>query len=403
MTSASAQSKVTTARQVMLRACCLLLGLSAITGTALAQEPGDIFKTEIFLSPIGGLTSGDQADHDYPRLSGKILAMSEFTQFVGIRDGNGEIPRSHWHSIQPTVEAALAWQWNRQFFIGAKTSFNSAVNVTEDNAFSDLGMDMKNLFASYRGDNYALYAGKFDIGFGDGWHVIDGLYSGFTSDYRYEGVTGLGGRYSLGDGSAGQHSLSMVLFRRDDSVLNRRLSFDDGLIERDNDSMAGMSNRLSSFIVSYDFARLPGLNSLSGGIDAGRLQADEGDDANVLSARLRFDHTLADGWDLSWYNEATFSDAYKGAPVSNGNAVTALTLSHGRWQFAAATALRKINASASDIAQFGLLSGWDWGISGTVTYVTPIGIILQSGLTHQKDQSLDINQGVMRIAYQMQF
>src|SRR3546814_946955 len=43
----------------------------------------------------------------------------------------------------------------------------------------------------------ALYGGKIDVGYGDDWHVIDGLYSGFTEGSEYRGAVGLGARRTL--------------------------------------------------------------------------------------------------------------------------------------------------------------------------------------------------------------
>jgi hypothetical protein len=89
--------------------------------------------------------------------------------------------------------------------------------------------------------------------------------------------------------------------------------------------------------------------------------------------------------------------------VSNGNGVTSVSLSRDRWQLTATAAVRKLSGSGQKLAQYGLLDDTDWGISGAVTYVTPMGFIVQAGLTHQRDQALRINQGVFRIAYQAGF
>jgi len=367
---------------------------------ALAQDAPDIFKTEIFLTPYSQLGEGE--DH-YPRLNGRFLLLNEYTGYVGIRDDNGQIPRSHWSSVQPTVEAALVWQLTQQFSIRSKATLDSASNETKDSAYSDLGVGMKNLFAAYTADSYALYGGKMDLGFGDAWHIIDGLYSGFTEGSEYRGSIGVGGRHTFGAAGHGTHSLAAVLFKRDDTRLNRRLSFDRGFVRPD--APPPFSNQLESFIVSYDFRDLPGWEGISGGVDAGRLHAEpgQGESANTVSARLRYDATLAGGWNLGWFNEATFSSAFLGIPVSNGNGVTSISLSRDRWQITTTAAVRKLSGNDDRLARYGLKDGWDWGVSGAVTYVTPIGIIVQAGLTHQTDQALRINQGVFRIAYQAGF
>src|SRR5690606_17913560 len=86
-----------------------------------AQDAGDIFKTEIFLTPYSEL--GDEQD-PYPRFNGRILALTGYTNYFGIRDDNGQIPRSHWSSTQPQVESAFVLQLTDRFSIRAKATLN---------------------------------------------------------------------------------------------------------------------------------------------------------------------------------------------------------------------------------------------------------------------------------------
>jgi len=377
-----------------------LVGLVCAMSQVSAQEARDIFKTEIFLTPYSEL--GDEQG-DYPRLNGRFLLMTGYTGYFGVRDDSGQIPRSHWSSVQPTAEAALVLQMTQRFSIRAKATFDSSNNEIKDNAFSDLGVGLDNLFAAYTADNYALYGGKMDLGFGDAWHVIDGLYSGYNENSEFRGSIGVGGRYTLNTAGAGAHSVAAVLFKSDDTSLNHRLSFEQGFIGPDQPP--AFSDQMKSFILSYDFRELPGLEGLSGGLDVGQLHMDpdQGKSANTVSFRLQYETAVGQGWNVSWFNEATFSSAFRGAPVSNGNGVTSVSLARDRWQLTATAAARKLSGSDEKLARFGLQDELDWAVSAAVTYLTPVGIIVQAGLTHQRDQSLLINQGVFRIAYQMGF
>lgn len=385
-------------RTPRLAAAALLLAWAA--QGAWAQQAQDIFKTEIFLTPYSDLSGGDDS---YPRLNGRFLLMTGYTGFFGVRDDNGQLPRSHWSSVQPTAEAALVLQLTRAFSVRTKATFNSSTNDTQDNAFSDLGVTLDNLFAAYTADNYALYGGKMDLGFGDAWHVVDGLYSGFNENSEFRGSIGVGGRYTLDTAGRGAHSVAVILFKRDNTAMNRRFSLDGGLLGPDEPPL--FSDQLKSFVVSYDFRDLPGLPGVSGGVDAGRLHLDpdQGKSANTVSARLSYDTPLGNAWHLNWFNEAAYSSAFRGAPVANGNGVTSVSLSRDRWQVTATAAARKLTGGGQTLARHGLQDGTDWGVSGAVTYVTPLGLIVQAGLTHQRDQALRINQGVFRIAYQAGF
>lgn len=383
-----------------LRRAALGVLLAATAPGLWAQEARDIFKTEIFLTPYSEL--GDEVE-SYPRIDGRFLLMSGYTGFFGIHDDRDQIPRSHWSSVQPTGEAAFVLQLTRELSIRSKATLNSSTNETKDNAFSDLGVDLENLFVAYTADHYALYGGKMDLGFGDAWHVIDGLYSGFTQNAEFRGSLGLGARYSVATADTGVHSVAAVLFGRDDTGLNHRLSLQDGFIRPDQPPP--FSDQLKSFILSYDFRAPRGLGGLSAGIDVGRLHVEptQGVSANTVSARVHYDTTLGNAWNLTWFNEATFASAFQGAPVSNGNGVTSLSLSRDRWQLTATAAVRKLTGRQQKLAQFGLLDDIDWAVSGAVTYVTRSGFIVQAGLTHQRDQGLRINQGVFRVAYQAAF
>ena len=385
-------------RAPRLAAAALLLAWAA--QGAWAQQAQDIFKTEIFLTPYSDLSDGDDS---YPRLNGRFLLMTGYTGFFGVRDDNGQLPRSHWSSVQPTAEAALVLQLTRAFSVRTKATFNSSANDTRDNAFSDLGVNLDNLFAAYTADNYALYGGKMDLGFGDAWHVVDGLYSGFNENSEFRGSIGVGGRYTLDTAGRGAHSVAVILFKRDNTAMNRRFSLDGGLLGPDEPPL--FSDQLKSFVMSYDFRDLPGLPGVSGGVDAGRLHLDpdQGKSANTVSARLSYDTPLGNAWQLNWFNEVTYSSAFRGAPVANGNGVTSVSLSRDRWQVTATAAARKLTGGGQTLARHGLQDGTDWGVSGAVTYVTPLGLIVQAGLTHQRDQALRINQGVFRIAYQAGF
>lgn len=383
-----------------LRGACGVALLVAAAQGAFAQEAPDRFKTEIFLTPYSEL--GEEQDA-YPRLNGRFLLMTGYTGFFGVRDQGGQIPRSHWRSVQPTAESALVLQLTQRFSIRTKATFNSSTNEPRNNAFSDLGADLDNLFAAYTADNYALYGGKMDLGFGDAWHVIDGLYTGFNENSEFRGSIGLGGRYTLDTPGSGMHSVAAVLFKRDDTGLNHRLSVERGFIRPD--APPPFSGDMKSFILSYDFRNLPGLERLSGGVDAGRLYVDpgQGSSSNTVSARLRYDAPLGDDWNLGWFNEATHASAFRGVPVANGTGVSSVSLSRGRWQLTATAAARKLSGGAGKLARYGLRDETDWALSGAITYVSALGLIAQAGLTHQRDQGTRLNQGVFRIAYQAGF
>lgn len=372
---------------------------------AFAQQANDPFKTEIFLSPDGLPGYTTRSDAQYPKLNGRFLLLTGDTRYFSVRDASGALNTSHWSSIQPTSEVAFALQLSPHFSILAKSTLGSFDAPPEDNAFSNLGIELNNLFAAYRGKNYAFYTGKVDLGFGDGWHVIDGVYNGFTEDFKYPGALSIGGRFTFASVASGTHSLAAALFKRDDTILGRRFLFNDGLEPSHDTSLPGYATLPESFILSYDVKDIPGLNGFSGGVDVGRLQAgsETNQSANAVSIRMLYGAAITKNWRLSLFNEATFADAFQGKPVITGNAVSSVSLSRDSWQFTVTAAARKLSAEEDRLADFGFASDWDWGVSGTVTYATPFAVILQAGVMRQRDQSLTLNQGVFRVAYQAGF
>src|SRR3546814_5389607 len=111
----------------------MILPIMALAATASAQDARDISKTEIFLTPYSEM--GDGQEH-YPRINGRVLALTGYTHYFGIRDDNGQIPRSDWSSTQPQIEGAFVLQLTKRLSVRTKASFNSSTQDTQDNAFS---------------------------------------------------------------------------------------------------------------------------------------------------------------------------------------------------------------------------------------------------------------------------
>src|SRR3546814_7934462 len=95
---------------------------------------------------------------------------------------------------------------------------------------------------------------------------------------------------------------------RDNSGLDHRYSFDDGFISPSQPPL--FSDQLKSFVLSYDFRDLPGLEHISGGVDIGQLHAQpgHGETANTISARLHYDAPLSNGWNIGWRSEEHTSE-----------------------------------------------------------------------------------------------
>ncbi|MCX5592402.1 hypothetical protein [Alcaligenes endophyticus] len=371
----------------------------ALSMSVSAQEDGDLFKTQIFLTPYSQMGNWQQST---PRISGRVLAMTGYTRYLGVRDGYAQIPRSSWMSTQPSIEGAFVVQLTEQLSIRTKAGIDSSSNETRNNSFSDLGGDMDNLFLAYTADRYALYGGKIDVGYGDAWHLIDGVYSGFTEGVHYRGAVGFGARRTFGSPGAPTHSVAAVLFKRDGGGLGKRLSFDGGLLRAQGSP--SFSDRFKSVVLSYDVRGQGSLEGLQAGLDAGRLEAQPGFGKNtsLVSLRVRYQAALRNRWNAAWYSEATYATAFQGLAVSNGHGVSSISLSRDRWQWVLTGALRKVADRHETLARYGLHGGWDWGISGAVTYVTESGFIVQAGLVRQRDQALVVNQGVVRLAYQLE-
>lgn len=98
----------------------LILALT-VASSATAQETRDIFKTELFLTPYSKI--GDRQD-SYPNMNGRILALTGYTHYFGIRDDSDPLPRSHWSSTQPQVEGAFVLQLTERISVRTKVGLN---------------------------------------------------------------------------------------------------------------------------------------------------------------------------------------------------------------------------------------------------------------------------------------
>lgn len=122
----------------------------------------------------------------------------------------------------------------------------------DDTYFDNEGAYVDQLLLSYTGENFTLFAGKYEPEFGTAWDLAPGIYgSDFAEDYELSERIGLGGSYTFGEDETGEYTIAAHSFFADTSFLSGSTITGRGRLHK---SDGGVSNTedLSSFVVSFE-------------------------------------------------------------------------------------------------------------------------------------------------------
>lgn len=359
-------------------------------------------EAEIFLRP--GQTPPRDEPGDYPRLAAQLLMALQDTVTFDIRSTAGEPVPKGWNDLEPIVQGAAVLAFDPWFSLQSKVTLQSYSTLTEDQAFQDLDLQLDNLFLAYQRDRYAAYGGKFDVGIGDAQRVVSGIYLGFSGDSYYPGALGAGGIVTLPSGALGTQSVTAIAFKLDNTPLSSTLFGTQEALSTEEGG-AGNTTWPQSFGVSYeivDSALLPGLSL---GVDYVRLAPGQEGERPMqgIAGRLGYHAPLSEETALRLFAEAVHMVGFQGQDLKVTDLIGSAELTVGNWQVTATAAQRGIASLDGDLAAQGIASDRDWGLSGSLAYVTDFGIILQGGLVVQEEQTIRSKQALFRVIYQLDF
>lgn len=377
---------------------------SVVLSSLLGIRPAAASQSEIFLDPAIDPTIAP--DESYPQISGRLIGYIENAHFFDVKGPEGAGLPSAWHTLDPFLQGAAVAKLSPNLALSGLVEFRSFANGPTDRAFEDLDGQLRNLFVTYDAGHATYFAGKFEVGYGEAWQTIDGIYSGFSGDYSYPGSLGLGGRWSW-QGASARHTITSILFKRDNTFFSQTWAHDYPALPRIEDGGPGNTNGLQSGGLSYDISDIPSLPGLRGGFTVARLAQGKGDNdqraETGVEAHINYETQLSDKWGLRLFGEAVHLRGFMGTQTAATDLVASATLSKGPMMYTVTAARRGLHALQGSLADQGFVDNQDWGLSATVAYVTDIGLIVQAGFLRQQEQGVSFNQGLLRLIYQTGF
>lgn len=165
-------------------------------------------------------------------------------------------------TIEPSIKVALTERLAIE--AGLVLEQVQDPDAGDDTYFDNHGVYVEQLKLSYSGENWSVFAGKYNAVFGTAWDVTPGVYGvDFAEDYEMTEKLGLGGSIGHDFGVLGTQTLSAGLFFADTSFLSN-----SSITKRDdldlNDGGVANTEDFASFTASLDgadFAGLKGLNT----------------------------------------------------------------------------------------------------------------------------------------------
>ncbi len=318
-----------------------------------------------------------------PSVSGELVTelQSEFrsnSDDTAIDNTNRAFARS---------ELAPKIAFTENFYVDGVLVFEPFAQEGADNSGDDIWFDRHGLFAeelkfNFEKDNYAVWAGKFNPGFGTAWDYGRGIWSeDFAEGYEITQKIGLGGSYTYENEKLGNHTLSATSFFADTTALSKGTisGLDKAKLA---DGGAGNTEDLSSFTVSVDGEKLVGVENLSYHLgyrflaeqDANRDATTDDESGFAAAVNYAIDVNPDLGFDVLL--EYAGIDNNGGTKDSNYDYYTASVITKIRqnWNVTTSYTKREIDATGSandfDDYLFQLSGGYDFknGLTADVGY-----------------------------------
>lgn len=255
-------------------------------------------------------------------------------------------------------------------------TFEPVAETEGDSVFENQGLYAEELKLHYAGDNYSVYAGKFNPIFGSAAALAPGLYGAEVGEsYETTERVGLGGDVKLP--IAGDHVLSAAVFTSDRSFLSKSIGTERPALEL-ADGGPGNTEGFESYAVSLDGAFENGLGYSVGYRSlAAALPGDETETGFV--AGLNYAIETEDDLGLDLFAEAASFDNADGVADARRTYYTAgLTLTRSDWHGVAIVSGSNDNDAAGgvDVNRLELSLGRDFGsatLDGGVQFVEADG------------------------------
>lgn len=377
--------------------------LAVLAHGAVCPDSAQASQSEIFLDPAAGAPA---APHEtYPRIDGRLIGYIENTYFFDVKGPEDAGLPTAWQTLDPFLQGAAVVRLSPRLSLSGLAEFRSFEQAPADRAFDKLDGRLRNLFVTYGTEQATYFAGKFEVGYGEAWETMDGIYSGFSGDYSYPGSLGLGGRWSWQKTDSPRHTVTSILFKRDNTGLNRTWSRSDTAPLQLEDGGPGNTRDPRSGGLAYELSDIPALPGLRGGVTVARLARGSGENdlraETGVGVHANYETRFSDTWGMRLFAEAVHLRGFMGRQASATDLVASASLSQGPMLYTIAAARRSVRALQGNLIDQGFTASQDWGWASTVAYQTDSGFIIQAGFLRQQEQGISFNQGLLRLIYVM--
>jgi len=195
-----------------------------------------------------------------PQLNGIVLFELENDWAYDSEDSDAEV-----NTLFTTIEPYLLLSLTDRLAIESNLvlePLKSSKAKGDDRFLEDHTLSIEELKLSYFGDNYTVFAGKYNPTFGIAWDLAKGIVGkDLAKTYELKERIGLGGSYTVGSKKIGTHTATASFFFLDTTFLSESL-----FKERTDSELSkgGVSNTedLSSHSFTLDSENVAGIKGL---------------------------------------------------------------------------------------------------------------------------------------------
>jgi hypothetical protein len=181
------------------------------------------------------------------------------------------------NTLTTKIEPYFTLSFNDRWALEAGLTFEPVQehDAGEDTEFENEGLYVEEIKLAYSGDNFGVFAGKYNPTFGTAWDLAPGIYgTDFAEDYELTERIGFGGSYNFESEQAGSHTVTGNVFFLDTTALSESTITNRGQTDK---SDGGISNTedFSSFSLTLDSEKIMSVEGLNTHI--GYYNQSEGD------------------------------------------------------------------------------------------------------------------------------
>lgn len=196
----------------------------------------------------------------YPNISGEVVMELQNEYAFDSDDPDADEQNNmFWRTeVAPTVA------FTENFFIDGVLVLEPVRDFDpgEDNYFEDEGVFVEEIKLNYESGPWAIFAGKFNPGFGIAWDFGRGIWSeDFAEDYEITEKIGGGASYTFETENSGDHTLTASTFFADTTFLSEATVHSRGNTTK-SDGGASNTEDFSSFVISLEGENVAGVENL---------------------------------------------------------------------------------------------------------------------------------------------